>query len=245
MSRTAKVALVTGASGGIGSAIALRLAASGYAVVVHYADDFEHADRVVTEIIAKGGSAVAIRADVGEPTEVRALFADARHALGNIDVVIHCAGIMPRSTIEAGDVALFDRVVRTNLRGSFIVLSEAAKSLSSGGRIVALSSSVVAKSSPTYGPYIASKAGLEGLVRVLANELRGRNITADIVAPGPLTTPPFARGESKAEIASLVRRAPLERLGAPRAIANVVAFLVGPDDGWANGQMRRVNGGFA
>jgi 3-oxoacyl-[acyl-carrier protein] reductase len=245
MNGKSKVALVTGASGGIGSAIALRLASDGCAVVVHYAGSPQGADRVVTEITGKGGRAVAIKADIGEPAEVRALFAEAKQALGRIDVVVHCAGIMPLATIESGDVELFDRVIRTNLRGSFIVLSEAAKALSSGGRIVALSSSVVAKSFPAYGPYIASKAGLEGLVRVLANELRGRNITADVVAPGPVMTPLFLEGKSDAEIANFAKLAPLERVGQPEDIANVVAFLAGPDGGWVNGQVVRANGGFA
>jgi 3-oxoacyl-[acyl-carrier protein] reductase len=239
------VALVTGASGGIGRAVAKRLASDGFAVVAHYAGSSAHADEVVSEIVVEGGRAIAMRADVADATEVQTLFAETRTNLGRVDAVIHCAGIMPLATIESGDLASFDQVIRTNLRGSFIVLSEAAKALSSGGRIVAFSSSVVAKSLPTYGPYIASKAGVEGLVRVLANELRGRNITVNGVAPGPVATPLFLHGKTAAQIEQFAKLAPLERLGQPEDVAHVVSFLAGPDGAWVNGQILRANGGFA
>lgn len=242
---TKGVALVTGASGGIGSAVARRLAADGFNVVAHYAGSSDHADKVVSEIINKGGRALAVKADVANLAEVQALFAEARSKLGGIDVVVHCAGIMPLGTIEQGDLDLFDQVIRVNLRGTFIILSEAAKYVSGGGRIVAFSSSVLAKSFPTYGHYIASKAGVEGLVHVLANELRGRNITVNGLAPGPIATPLFLNGKSEGQIEQFAKLAPLERVGQPEDIANVVAFLVGPDGGWVNGQILRANGGFA
>jgi 3-oxoacyl-[acyl-carrier protein] reductase len=136
-------------------------------------------------------------------------------------------------------------VIATNLRGTFVVLGQAARQVSSGGRIIAFSSSVIAKSFPTYGPYIASKAGVEGLVRVLANELRGRNITVNAVAPGPVATELFLTGKAEAQIEDLRRLPPLERLGQPEDIANVVSFIAGPDGGWVNGQVLRANGGFA
>jgi 3-oxoacyl-[acyl-carrier protein] reductase len=239
-----RIALVTGASGGIGGAVALRLASDGFAVAAHYAGSSTQADRVVAEIAGKGGKAIAIKADVRDPDQVRALFAETKRKLGRIDAVVHSAGIMPLATIESGDIALFDRVIQTNLRGSFIVLSEAAKVLSSDGRIIAFSSSVVAKAFPTYGAYIASKAGVEGLVRVLANELRGRNITVNCVAPGPVATPLFLDGKTEAQIQQFIKLVPLERLGQPDDIARVVSFLAGPDGGWVNGQVLRANGGF-
>jgi len=140
---------------------------------------------------------------------------------------------------------LFDKVIGTNLRGTFVVLGEASRQLSSRGRIIAFSSSVIAMAFPTYGPYIPSKAGVEGLVRVLANELRGRNITVNAVAPGPVATDLFLDGKSEAQIDQLRKLPPLERLGQPEDIANVVSFLAGPDGGWVDGHVLRANGGFA
>jgi len=136
-------------------------------------------------------------------------------------------------------------VIAVNLRGTFLVLAQAAERVSAGGRIIALSSSVIAKAFPTYGAYIASKAGVEGLVRVLANELRGRNITVNAVAPGPVGTELFLKGKTEAQIEELSKIPPLERLGQPEDIADVVSFLAGRDGGWINGQVLRANGGFA
>lgn len=243
--KTAGVALVTGASGGIGSAVARRLASDGFDIVAHYAGGSARADEMVSEIASNGGRAIAIQADIGSLGDVQTVFAETQAKLGGIDVVVHCAGIMPLSTIESGDLELFDQVIRTNLRGTFIVLSEAAKALTSGGRIVAFSSSVIAKAFPTYGHYIASKAGVEGLVHVLANELRGRNITVNGLAPGPIATSLFLKDKTEGQIEQFVKLSPLERLGQPEDIANVVSFLVGPDGAWVNGQILRANGGFA
>jgi 3-oxoacyl-[acyl-carrier protein] reductase len=142
-------------------------------------------------------------------------------------------------------VESFDKVIATNLRGTFLVLSQSAQHMTSGGRIIAFSSSVLAKSFPNYGAYIASKAGVEGLVRVLANELRGRNITVNAIAPGPTATDLFLKGKGDELIKELSNLAPLERLGTPEDIAASVSFLVGPDGGWVNAQVLRANGGFA
>ncbi|HKX27092.1 MAG TPA: SDR family oxidoreductase [Blastocatellia bacterium] len=241
----AKTAIVTGASRGIGRSIAKRLAGDGFSVVVNYAGNTAQAEEAVREIRAAGGEALAISGDVSNPTEVGALFEEAARAFGPIQVVVNSAGIMPLAPIAAGDVAAFDKVIAVNLRGAFLVLGQAAQQVVEGGRIIALSSSVLAKSFPTYGPYIASKAGVEGLVHVLANELRGRRITVNAVAPGPVGTDLFLKDKTPAQIEQLSKLAPLERLGQPEDIANVVAFLAGPDGGWINGQVLRANGGFA
>jgi len=240
-----KVAIVTGGSGGIGRAVALRLAHSGFAVVVNYAGNAAKAEGVVEEIKSAGGHAIAVQADVADAADVEYLFKKTLETFDRIDVVVNSAGIMPLSPIAKSDVEIFDRVINTNLRGTFLVLAQAAQHVSEGGRIIAFSSSVLAKSFPTYGPYIASKAGVEGLVRVLNNELRGRNITVNAVAPGPVATELFLKDKSAAQIEQFSKLAPLERLGQPEDIANVVFFLAGPDGAWVNGQVLRANGGFA
>jgi 3-oxoacyl-[acyl-carrier protein] reductase len=240
-----KSAIVTGASRGIGRAVAIRLAQDGFAVVVNYAGNATKADEVVTQIKAAGVRAISVQADVANAGDVQHLFKEAMDNFGGVNVVVNCAGIMSLSPIAGGDLQLFDKVIGTNLRGTFVVLGEASRQLPSGGRIIAFSSSVIAMAFPTYGPYIASKAGVEGLVRVLANELRGRNITVNAVAPGPVATDLFLNGKSQTQIEQLRKLPPLERLGQPEDIANVVSFLAGPDGGWVNGQVLRANGGFA
>ncbi|WP_321472586.1 SDR family oxidoreductase [uncultured Paludibaculum sp.] len=241
----ARTAIVTGASRGIGRTIAKRLAADGFSVVVNYANSAAQADAVVAEIEAAGGQALAVKADISQTADVERLFEETAQRLGSIDVVVNNSGIMPLSPIGKNDVELFDRVISTNLRGTFLVLAQAAQRVAEGGRIIAFSSSVLAKSFPAYGPYIASKAGVEGLVHVLANELRGRKITVNAVAPGPVATELFLTGKSPEQIAQISNMAPLERLGQPEDIAGVVSFLAGPDGSWINSQVLRANGGFA
>ncbi|MGE4404241.1 SDR family oxidoreductase [Pseudomonas sp.] len=243
--QTSKTAIVTGGSRGIGQAIAKRLAADGFAVVVNYAGNAAKAQETVAAIESAGGKAVAFQGDVSKQDDVAALFAGAKRAFGHIDVVVNSAGIMPLAPIGDGSLADFDRVIATNLRGAFLVLAEAAANVDEGGRIIALSTSVIVKSFPSYGPYIASKAGVEGLVHVLANELRGRNITVNAVAPGPVATELFLAGKTPEQIERIANLAPLQRLGTPEDIANAVSFLAGPDGCWINSQVLRANGGFA
>lgn len=240
-----KAAIVTGASGGIGQAIARRLAADGFAVTVHYAGNTDKARATVAAIESEGGQAMAVQGDVGHPADVERLFASTQEAFGRIDVVVNSAAIMPMAAISMDSLDAFDRTIATNLRGTFLVLAQAAQHLDSGGRIIALSSSVVAKAFPAYGPYIASKAGVEGLVHVLANELRGRDITVNAIAPGPVETDLFLNGKSDELITQIASQAPMERIGQPDEIASAVSFLAGPDGAWVNAQVLRVNGGFA
>jgi 3-oxoacyl-[acyl-carrier protein] reductase len=243
--KSPKVAVVTGASGGIGREVALRLARDGFSVVLSYAGNPARAEDAVAEIKTGGGHAFTVQADVSDEDAVAHLFQQSRDAFGRVDVVVNSAGIMPLAPISECDLRVFDQIIAVNLRGTFLVLSRAARSVASGGRIIALSSSVVAKSLPGYGAYIASKAGVEGLVRVLANELRGRQITVNAIAPGPVGTELFLRGKTPAQIEQFSKGAPLERLGQPEDIADVVSFLAGPGGGWINGQVLRANGGFA
>src|SRR5207248_6446806 len=214
-----KVAIVAGASRGIGRAVAKRLARDSFAVVVNYLSNVDEAEGVVAEIKGIGNAAVAVKADVSSPADVERLFNETSTKFGSVDVVVHNSGIMPLSPIGKNNFDLFDKVISTNLRGAFLVLAQAAQHLASGGRIIAFSSSVLAKSFPTYGPYIASKAGVEGLVHVLANELRGRNVTVNAVAPGPVATELFLKGKSEEQIAELSKMPPLERLAQPEDIA--------------------------
>lgn len=240
-----KVAIVTGASRGIGKAVAERLARDGFTVVVNYASSAAEAEQVVSTIKAQGGDAIAIKADVSDAAQVEQLFANTLDKFGTVDVVVQNSGIMPLSPIGKGDAETFDKVISVNLRGTFLVLAQAAQHISTGGRIIAFSSSVLTKSFPTYGPYIASKAGVEGLVHVLANELRGRDVTVNAVAPGPIATDLFLKDKSDDQIAQFTKMSPLERMGQPSDIANVVSFLAGPDGGWMNSQVVLANGGFA
>ena len=238
-----KIAIVTGASRGIGAAIAQRLAKDGVTVIVNYAGKAEEAEAVVRAIEAAGGRAVSAKADVSDAAAVARMFDSAEAGFGGVDILVNNAGIMKLAPIAASDDALFDSQIAVNLKGSFNAMREAAKRLRSGGRIINFSTSVVGLKLETYGVYVATKAAVEGLTGVLSKELRGRNITVNAVAPGPTGTDLFLNGKSPELIDRLAKMNPLERLGTPDDIANVVAFLASPEGGWINGQVLRANGG--
>lgn len=240
---TNKVAIVTGASRGIGAAIAARLAHDGFTVVINYAGNAAAAEEVAGKIEAAGGKALTAQADVSDPAAVRRLFDTAEEAFGGVDVLVNNAGIMPLATIADTDDAVFHQVIAVNLKGTFNTLREAAQRLRVGGRIINMSTSQVALLHPSYGIYAAAKAGVEAMTHVLSKELRGRYITVNAVAPGPTATDLFLEGKSEEVMDRFAKLAPLERLGTPQDIAGTVAFLAGPDGAWVNGQVLRSNGG--
>ncbi|WP_219209539.1 SDR family oxidoreductase [Variovorax boronicumulans] len=242
---TSPVAIVTGASRGIGAAIATRLAQDGHAVVVNYAGNAAEAAKVVDAITAAGGRALAVQADVADPAAVRRLFDETVAAFGHVDVLVNNAGIMPPALPMLADTddRTFDALFSVNVKGSFNTMREAATRLRSGGHIVNFSTSVIGLALPGYAVYAATKGAIEVMTNILAKELRGRNITVNAVAPGPTATALFLDGKTPELIERMSKMAPLERLGQPEDIASTVAMLVGKDAGWVNGQTLRANGG--
>jgi 3-oxoacyl-[acyl-carrier protein] reductase len=237
-----KVAIVTGASRGIGAAVAARLAADGFAVV-NYSASSGPAETLVRTIESAGGRALAAKADVSDADAVRGVFDAAERAFGGVDVLVNNAGIMKLAKIADCDSASFDEQIAINLKGSFNGMREAARRLRDGGRIVNFSTSVVGTKLETYGVYTATKAAIETMTAILSKELRGRHITVNAVAPGPVSTELFLAGKSPELIERMAKIPPLERLGTTEDIASVVSFLAGPDGGWINGQVLRANGG--
>jgi len=237
------VAIITGASRGIGAAVAERLAADGLTVVINYSGDVKSAEALAKKIEAKGGRALTAKADVSDPNAVRGMFDAAEAAFGGVDVLVNNAGIMKLASIADSDDALFDQQIAINLKGSFNAMREAAKRLRDGGRIINFSTSVVGIKLETYGVYAATKAAIETMTAILSKEMRGRNITVNAVAPGPVGTELFLNGKSQELIDRMAKMNPLQRLGTPQDIAAAVSFLAGPDGGWINGQVLRANGG--
>lgn len=240
-----KVAIVTGASRGIGAEIAKRLSADGFAVVVNYANSAREADSLVAELVADGGQAIAVKANVADTNEVRAMFDVAEQKLGKVDVLVNNAGIMKTMPIAETSDELFEQTFAINTRGTFNTLREASARMNDGGRIINFSSSALALNIPGYAIYNATKAAVESFTHVFAKELRGRNITVNAVAPGPVATELFLNGKTEEQIKNFANMPPLQRLGQPEDIANVVSFLAGPESGWVNGQILRANGGLA
>ena len=238
-----KVALVTGASRGIGAAVAERLAKDGFTVVINYSGNAAPAEELARKIEQAGGKALTAKADVGDAEAVRRMFDAAETAFGGVDVLVNNAGIMMLSSLAEADDANFDRQISVNLKGTFNTLREAAKRLRDGGRIINFSTSVVGLKLETYGVYAATKAAVETLTAIMAKEMRGRDITVNAIAPGPVATDLFLNGKSDELVARMAKMNPLERLGTPEDIASAVAFLAGPDGGWINGQTLRANGG--
>lgn len=245
MTRSRKVAIITGASRGIGAEIARRLAADGFAVVINYANSAAEADTLVEQLLSQGHDAIAIKADVSNSRDVRRLFDATEHHLGKVDVLVNNAGILQTMPLAETSDELFEQTFAINTRGVFNTLREAGSRLNDGGRIINFSTTALALNLPGYAIYNASKAAVEAMTPVFAKELRGRNITVNSVAPGPVATELFLSGKTEEQIQHFASLPPLQRLGQPEDIASVVAFLAGPDSGWVNGQVLRANGGLA
>lgn len=239
-----QTAIVTGASRGMGAAIAKQLAADAHAVVVNYFGSEDAAHRVVTEIKQAGGRALAVQGDVSQSSDVKHLFDEAERAFGGVDIVVNNAGRAMRKSLAEFSEAEFDQVVSINFKGVFLVMAEAARRLRDGGRIVNISASFQGAPIPGYGPYAASKMAIEKLTEVAAKELGSRNITVNALRPGPTRTDLFMTGKTEELVKHFATQAALGRIGEPEDVARVVSFLVSADGGWVTGQAIGANGGY-
>jgi 3-oxoacyl-[acyl-carrier protein] reductase len=238
-----RIAIITGAARGIGAAVAERLANDGFAVVINYANSAREAEALAAKFSKAGQRAIAVQADVAKAEEVRRMFDLVEAELGKVSVLVNNAGIMKVQPLVETSDAVFEQQFATNVQGTFNTMREAAGRMGDGGRIINFSTSVVGTNLPGYAVYAGTKAAVETFTRIFAKELRGRNITVNAVAPGPVATDLFLAGKSEELVQQLSKAAPMERLGQPDDIARVVSFLAGPDGGWINGQVVRANGG--
>jgi 3-oxoacyl-[acyl-carrier protein] reductase len=238
-----KAALITGAARGIGASIAWRLASDGFAVAINYASSATEAETLVAELRQEGTMAIAVKANVADPIDVRRMFDTVEKELGKVDVLVNNAGVMKVVPLHDTTDEAFEQTMNTNVRGTFNTMREAWSRIAEGGRIINFSSTSVGMNRPGYALYNASKGAIEAMTRVFAQELRGRNVTVNAVAPGPVGTELFYKGKTEEQIQAFANIPPLQRLGRPDEIAAVVSFLAGPDGGWMNGQVLRPNGG--
>ena len=235
-----KTALVLGATGGIGEAVAIELAKNGYNIAIHYASN----EAKATELAAKLNpevKSIAVKGDVADEAAMTAVFNQVKDAFGTIDAIVNTAGIMRLAPISSLDMDEFDAVMRTNVRGTFVVSKLATSFLNEAGVLINFSTSVTRTQFVNYGAYAAAKAAIESLTLVLARELRGKNIRVNTIAPGPTATPLFLEGKTEEQIKGLSMSNPLERLGTPEDIAEAVQSVVNAQ--WINGQTIFVNGG--
>jgi 3-oxoacyl-[acyl-carrier protein] reductase len=228
----------------MGRVIAAKLAADGFDVAVAYVGSIDLADATLGEIKGHGRHGAALAADIADEEAVSTLFDAVEDRFGHLDVVVHTAGINRSAVLADLDLADFDAIHRVNVRGTFVVNQQAARRVRDGGSIVNVSSHVVRLAPAALSAYTASKAAVDALTRILAKELRGRDITVNAVAPGPTATAAFLDSTPADEQEQLAALSPLGRLGSPDDIAGVVSFLVGPAGRWVNGQVVYANGGF-
>ncbi|MFT6047804.1 MAG: 3-oxoacyl-[acyl-carrier protein] reductase [Arenicella sp.] len=240
-----KVAIVTGSSRGIGAQIAITLAEAGASVVINYSSNQNPADNVVSEIKANGGSAIAIKADISSPEQVKLMFDSAISQFGKINILINNAGSILYKTIQDTTDDDFDKIFSVNVKGTFNTLREAASRLENDGRIINFSSSTTRLMLPTYGAYCATKGAVEQLTRVFSKEVGARNITVNSISPGPINTELFTAGKSEEVINRLASMSAFDRIGEPVDVARIVSFLVSEEASWVTGQNIGANGGFA
>lgn len=238
-----QVAIVTGASRGIGAEIALTLAAEGVGILVNFANSPDKAEAVVKQIEDQGGRAVAFKADLSQPEAAKAVFDHAESTLGNVTILVNNAGIMELSPVAEITDASFERQLSINLCGPFRLMREAATRLADNGRIINFASSVVGLYQPHYAGYAATKAALEAMTKIAAKELASRGITVNAVSPGPVETELFLEDKSAELLEQIKNMNPFKRLGKPEDIARVVQFFSKAESAWINGQVIRVNGG--
>jgi 3-oxoacyl-[acyl-carrier protein] reductase len=243
---TKRVAVVTGGSRGIGRQISLDLSDRGYAIAVVYAGNTAAADETVTTIVNRGGVGRAFAADIADEVAVSAVFDAIETEWGGVDVLVNAAGVMPLGRLVDLDLTEVDRALRVNVRGTLVVDQQAARRMRAGGSIINLTSSVTRFGSPGNIAYIASKAAVEGITIVLARELRGRDITVNAVAPGPVITDMLSEflsaDSSGVEKTRIAGQSPLDRLGTTEDISEIVVFLA-TGARWINGQVLFANGG--
>lgn len=240
-----KVAIVTGASRGIGRSIALKLGKLGASVVVNYAKNSELAKEVESEIMKMGGQATLARADMRNIDEITALFDSAIEKFDAVNILVNNAGTILYKKVEEVTEDEFDNIFACNVKGLFFACQQAAKKMADGGKIINISSSVTKLMMPTYGPYAATKGAVEQLTKVLAKELGYKRIAVNSILPGPTDTELFRQGKTDEQISHLGSMAVFGRIGTPDDIANAVALLVTEEAGWITGQNICVNGGFA
>ncbi len=240
-----KVILVTGASRGIGAAVAKELAKAGAKLIINYAGGKVEAEQTVAAIKAAGGEAISLQADVSKAADVTRLFDDAIKHFGKIDVLVNNAGIMITKLLKDTTDEEFDRQFNVNVRGTFNTLREAATRLADKGTIINFSSSTTRMMLPGYGTYVATKGAVEQLTRVFAKEMGARGITVNAVLPGPVNTELFTQGKSEELIARLASLNAFNRIGEPDDIAKVVVFLASDESKWISGQTIGINGAMA
>ncbi|WP_138503665.1 SDR family oxidoreductase [Nostoc sp. PA-18-2419] len=240
-----KVAIVTGASRGIGRAIALKLASNGASIVVNYAGNADKAQEVVAEIEKLGVEAVAVKADVSKVTEVQGLFEQTLKHFAKLDILVNNAGIAFYKPITQVTEEDFDRIFAINVKGTYFACQQAAQHMAEGGRIINFSSSTTVMMLPTYSAYVATKGAVEQITRVLAKELGAKAIAVNVISPGPTDTELFREGKTQEQIDHLAQMAAFGKLGEVQEIADVVAFLASDEAKWITGQNIRVNGGIA
>ncbi|WP_422082137.1 SDR family oxidoreductase [Ulvibacterium sp.] len=240
-----KVALITGASRGIGAKIASQMAAAGAKVIVNYSGSKSDAEKVAKKIKTNGGDAIAIQADVSNAQDVKNLFDTAMAHYGKVDVLVNNAGIMINTLIKDTTDEDFAKQMDVNVKGVFNTLREAAIKLAENGSVINFSTSVNRIMLPTYGPYVATKAAVEQLTRVFAKEVGSRGINVNSISPGPTNTALFTKGKPEAVINRLASLSAFNRIGEPEDIAKIVTFLASDEAKWISAQNLGANGAMA